>query len=44
MARFQMYPLRANSVIQLYEWRYRIDLEPPYQRLSVWDRDKQLVI
>lgn len=41
MARFRMYPLKANSVIQLYEWRDQINLDPPYQRLSVWDRQKQ---
>lgn len=41
MARFRMYPLRANNVIQLYQWQDRIDLDPPYQRLSVWDDEKQ---
>ena len=41
MARFRMYPLRANSVIQLFQWKDQIDLDPPYQRLSIWDREKK---
>jgi hypothetical protein len=36
-----MYPLRANNVIQLYEGRDQVNLEPPYQRLSIWDREKK---
>lgn len=41
MARFQMYPLQTNNVIHLYQWKDRINLDPPYQRLSIWDRQKQ---
>lgn len=41
MARFRMYPLRTNNVLQLYEWKDQIDLDPPYQRLSIWDPRKQ---
>ena len=41
MARFRMYPLRTNHIIQLYQWRDQINLDPSYQRLSVWDRTKQ---
>lgn len=41
MPRFQMYPLRANSILQLYEWKDQINLDPPYQRLSIWDRTKK---
>lgn len=36
-----MYPLRANNIIQLFELRDQINLEPPYQRISVWDKYKQ---
>ena len=38
MPRFRMKPLRANNVLQLYQWREQINLDPPYQRLSVWNR------
>lgn len=38
MPRFRMEPLRANNVLQLFRWREEINLDPPYQRLSVWDR------
>ena len=41
MARFKMYPLRTNNILQLYEWKDQIDLDPPYQRLSIWDTKKQ---
>ena len=41
MPRFRMYPLRANNVLELFQQRSLIDLDPPYQRLSVWDTDKQ---
>jgi hypothetical protein len=41
MPRFRMYPLRANNVIQLFELRDQINMDPPYQRISVWDKDKQ---
>jgi hypothetical protein len=41
MARFKMYALRTNDVLQLYEWKDQIDLDPPYQRLSIWDQKKQ---
>lgn len=37
MARFKMYPLRSNNILQLFEWKEQIDLDPPYQRLSIWD-------
>lgn len=41
MPRFRMEPLRANNVLQLFEWRESINLNPPYQRLSVWDVQKK---
>jgi len=41
MPRFRMYPLKANNVIQLFELRDQINMDPPYQRISVWDKDKQ---
>ena len=41
MPRFKMYPLRANNILDLYRQRDAIDLEPPYQRLAVWDRAKR---
>ena len=39
--KFRMYPLRINNVLDLHRQRDMIDLEPPYQRLSVWDNEKQ---
>ncbi|MGB5925513.1 MAG: DUF262 domain-containing protein [Dehalococcoidia bacterium] len=41
MPRFKMYPLRANNILQLYEWKDQIDLDPPYQRFSIWDEGQQ---
>ena len=41
MPQFRMYPLRANNVLELYQQRSLIHLDPPYQRLSVWDTGKQ---
>ena len=41
MPRFTMYPLRVNNVLELHRQRDLIDLDPPYQRLSVWDYEKQ---
>ncbi len=42
MPRFRMYALRANNVLDIYRQRELINLEPPYQRLSVWkDESKQ---
>ena len=41
MPQFRMYSLLANNVLDLYEQRSLIDLDPPYQRLSVWDAPKQ---
>ncbi len=41
MPRFQMEALRVNSVLDLYQRRDQINLDPPYQRLSVWDRPKR---
>ena len=41
MSRFRMYPLRANNILELYRQRELINLNPPYQRLSVWDKEKQ---
>lgn len=41
MPKFRMYPLKANNVIQLFELRDQINMDPPYQRISVWDKDKQ---
>jgi hypothetical protein len=36
-----MSPLQANNVLQLWKWHEQINLDPPYQRLSVWDREKR---
>ena len=41
MPRFKMTPLRTNNILQLYQWRNQINLDPPYQRLSIWDQQKQ---
>ncbi len=41
MPRFRMYPLRANNVLELYQQRDLIDIDPPYQRLSVWNEEKK---
>ena len=41
MPKVRMFPLRANNVLELYIQRDLINLEPPYQRLSVWDYEKQ---
>ena len=41
MARFEMLPLeRGNNVLELYRQKDFLNLNPPYQRLSVWNRDK----
>lgn len=36
-----MVALHSNGVLQLFDWRNQINLDPPYQRLSVWDRRKR---
>ena len=41
MPRFRMYPLRANNILELYQQRSLIDLDPAYQRLAVWDTAKR---
>ena len=41
MPRFHMTPLRDSSVLELYRQRDALNLDPPYQRLSIWDRGKQ---
>ena len=41
MPKFRMTPLRANNILDLYRQRDLINLDPPYQRLSVWDNEKQ---
>ena len=41
MPRLQMIRLKASNMLELYRQRKSIDLNPPYQRLSVWDREKQ---
>ncbi len=41
MPRFKMYPLITNSILQLYDWQDQIDLDPPYQRISVWNMDQK---
>ena len=41
MPRFKMYPLRANNVLEIHRLRELINLEPPYQRLSVWKEEQQ---
>ena len=41
MAHFEMLPLeRGNNVLELYRQKEYLNLNPPYQRLSVWNRDK----
>ena len=41
MPKFRMSPLQANNILELYQQRHRINLDPPYQRLSVWDDEKK---
>ena len=41
MPRFNMTPLRECSVLELYRQQAAVNLDPPYQRLSVWDRAKK---
>ncbi len=41
MPQFRMFPLRANNVLEIYRQRNALDLNPAYQRLSVWDRGMQ---
>ena len=41
MPRFNMTPLRDSSVLELYRQRGALNLDPPYQRLSIWDRGKK---
>ena len=41
MPRFRMFPLRANNVLEIYRQRDALDMNPAYQRLSVWDRGMQ---
>ena len=41
MPRFRMFPLNASSVLEIYRQRDLLNLDPPYQRLSVWDRTMQ---
>ena len=41
MPRFRMFPLRANNLLEIYRQRDALDLNPAYQRLSVWDRGMQ---
>lgn len=43
MPRFSMDPLQANNILQLFLLQDQINLDPPYQRLSVWDRPKRQV-
>ena len=41
MPRFHMTPLRDSSVLELFRQREALNLDPPYQRLSIWNRGKQ---
>jgi hypothetical protein len=41
MPRFKMYPLKPNNILQIYEWKDEIDLDPPYQRFSIWTEPQQ---
>ena len=41
MPKFRMSRLRANNILELHKQRRQINLDPPYQRLSVWDDDKK---
>ena len=41
MPKFSIYPLRFNNVLDLHKQREVIDTDPPYQRLSIWNREQQ---
>ena len=41
MPKFRMHSLRASNVLELFEQRDLIDIDPPYQRLSRWDEANQ---
>ena len=41
MPHFRMYPLRAANVLELYAQKSAINLEPSYQRMSVWTMPKK---
>lgn len=41
MPKFRMYPLKTNNIIQLFDIKDQINLDPPYQRISVWEKDKK---
>lgn len=41
MPKFRMSLLRANNILELHLQRHQINLDPPYQRLSVWDNEKK---
>ena len=41
MPQFSMRLMRANNMLELYQQRHLIDFDPPYQRLSVWDKEKR---
>ena len=41
MPKFKMYPLRVNNILPLYAAREQINLDPPYQRLAIWDPYKK---
>lgn len=41
MLKFKMYPLRVNNILPLYAAREQINLDPPYQRLAIWDTYKK---
>lgn len=41
MPHFNMTPLKDSSVLELFRQRDTLNLDPPYQRLSIWDRGKK---
>ena len=41
MARFRMHALRANNILEIHRIKEFFDLDPEYQRLSIWDEEKK---
>ena len=41
MPRFRMYPLRNSNVLDIYQQKELIDLDPNYQRLSIWSPENR---
>ena len=41
MSRFRMYALRANNILEIHRIKELFNLDPDYQRLSVWNDERQ---